>query len=473
MKHKLRSLFFVGIGGSGMSGIAEVLLNLGFRVSGSDLHATETTDRLIRLGAVIHFGHCAENVGDADAVVLSSAVPADNPERMQAAKKGIPIVARATMLAELMRMRQSIAVAGTHGKTTSTSLIAGILASAGLDPTYVIGGLLSASGSHARLGQGEYMVVEADESDGSFLSLYPIMAMITNIDRDHLENYHHNFIALKKAFIEFADHVPFYGAVVACIDDVGVRDILPFISRPIITYGTSEQAHYRATDIEAHGRMMHYQLHRVHRPPIAVVLNHPGEHSVRNSLGAFAIADELGIPDEKILRGLSEFRGIGRRCEELGALPLPQGGSALIIEDYGHHPTEISATVKAVQAAYAGRRVVVAFQPHRYSRTRDCFDEFVQVLANIPYLMLTDVYSAGEAPISSATGDMLFSAVCRQRLKSALPHEKNWPQWVDHVTNLPKNLQTTLMSNDVLLAMGAGSIGPTMRKTLSTLDSKK
>jgi UDP-N-acetylmuramate--alanine ligase len=461
MKHKLRNVFFIGIGGSGMSGIAEVLLNLGFKVSGSDLSASPTTARLEQLGARFCQGHRAENLQDADAVVVSSAVPLDNPERLLANQRGIPIVPRATMLAELMRLRQSIAVAGTHGKTTSTSLIAAILAEAGLDPTYVIGGLLAASGSHARLGKGEYMVVEADESDGSFLSLYPIIAMITNIDRDHLEHYRHDYIALKRAFIEFAEHVPFYGAVVACMDSPSVREILPFISRPIISYGLHEQANYRASHIRAQGRTMCYTLHRPKHADLEVVVNQPGVHNVQNSLGAFAIADELGIADAFIIKGLAQFRGVGRRSEELGEINLAGGGKALVIEDYGHHPTEIATTYQAIVAAYPSRRVLLVFQPHRYSRTRDCFDEFVKVLGEVTHLLLTDIYSAGEKPIASATGSVLLHAINRQAPTPLMR------EWVADVQSIPDFIRTHAQDGDIILAMGAGSIGQICRQAIN------
>lgn len=466
MKHKLRTLHFVGIGGSGMSGIAEVFLNLGYQVSGSDIADNQVTQRLQKLGAKIYHHHHQKNVKSVDALIVSSAVAADNPEVRIAREKNIPVVPRALMLSELMRMQRSIAVAGTHGKTTSTSLIAAILGEAGLDPTYVIGGLLNAAGANAKLGKGEYLVAEADESDKSFLNLYPMIAMITNIDRDHLENYNHDFIELKKSFIEFISHLPFYGLAVVCLDDPGVSDILPFISRPTVTYGLSKKCDYRAINIKTIGRQMSYQLLRKKGDSINVLLNHPGMHSVINSLGAIAVADELGVSDKFIVNALAKFTGVGRRVEELGYFKTKDNGKALVIEDYGHHPTEVQTTVLAITQAYPKQKIFLVFQPHRYSRTRDCFSEFVKVFSNQTHVILTDVYSAGEKIIPNATGEQLMKSLVRANKKASTNYH-----FESDVEKIPEKIYSLANNEDVFLVMGAGSIGGVMRKYL--MDTKK
>lgn len=474
MKHKLRTLHFVGIGGAGMSGIAEVLLNLGYRVSGSDIAKSETTSRLQKLGAKIYIGHHEKNLKSADAVVVSSAVTVDNPEVRKAKQNNIPIVARAIMLSELMRMRQSIAVAGSHGKTTSTSLIAAILGFARLDPTYVIGGLLNAAGVNAKLGKGEYIVVEADESDRSFLNLYPMITMITNINKDHLENYSQDFVELKKAFIEFIAHLPFYGLAVLCADDQGINDILPFVTRPKITYGLSKSADYRAENIKANGRKMSFTVIRKNLPKLKIVLNHPGIHSVVNALGAIAVADEVGVSDNSIIKALAKFTGVGRRVEEIGEIyrdiNIKTINKALVIEDYGHHPTEVLATVKAIAKAYPKQKITLVFQPHRYTRTRDCFYEFVQSFCEIAKkhkVVLTDIYAAGEKPILSATGANLSSAV----LKAS--KNKNNIKFIENVESIPEKLQQEITVDEVFLIMGAGSIGKVFQTFIKNQKSSK
>ncbi|HEU4708932.1 MAG TPA: UDP-N-acetylmuramate--L-alanine ligase, partial [Methylophilaceae bacterium] len=413
MKHKVKKVHFVGIGGSGMSGIAEVLLNLGFSVSGSDLASNGTTQRLTKLGAQVFQGHDAVNLQDADVVVVSSAVREDNPEVVAARSQGIPIVPRALMLAELMRFRQGIAVAGTHGKTTTTSLIASILAEAGMDPTFVIGGRLEAAGSHARLGTGEFIVAEADESDASFLHLTPVISVVTNIDADHMDTYEHSFEKLKGAFVEFLQRLPFYGMAVVCIDDPNVRAILPSVSKPIMPYGFSEEARIRATNVRADNGRMHFTVHRINGTTTTfdITLNLPGEHYVLNALAAIAVASELNVPDAAIIKALSEFKGVGRRFERYGEVPARSGGTFTLIDDYGHHPAEMQAVINAARGAFPGRRLVLAFQPHRYTRTRDCFEDFVRVLSSADAVLLTDVYSAGEAPIVAADGRSLARAV--------------------------------------------------------------
>jgi UDP-N-acetylmuramate--alanine ligase len=382
MKHKVKRIHFVGIGGAGMSGIAEVLANQGFEVSGSDLVASATTQRLAKLGIRVMIGHAAENVAGADAVVVSSAVKDDNPEVVEARKRHLPVVPRAQMLAELMRIKQGIAIAGTHGKTTTTSLTASCLAEAGLDPTFVIGGRLNSAGANARLGQGEFLVAEADESDASFLYLSPVIAVVTNIDADHMDAYGHDFERLKQAFVDFLHRLPFYGVAVLCIDDPAVREILPHVAKQVVTYGFAAQANIRAENVRQEGARMFFDCVRsngaVSRLPVA--LNLPGEHNVRNALAAIAVATEVGADDAAILKALAEFSGVGRRFQRYGEVKLPGGGSFTLIDDYGHHPTEMAATLAAARGAFPGRRIVVAFQPHRYTRTRDCFEDFVKVL---------------------------------------------------------------------------------------------
>jgi len=448
---RIQRVHFVGIGGAGMSGIAEVLVNQGFAVSGSDLADSVTTRRLQRLGATIRQGHDPAHVEGADVLVVSSAVAATNPEVEAARAARIPVVPRAEMLAELMRFRRGIAVAGTHGKTTTTSLTASLLAEAGLDPTFVIGGLLNAWGSHARLGTGQYLVAEADESDASFLLLQPVIALVTNIDRDHLETYHHSFDKLRKAFLEFLHHLPFYGVAVLCLDDEWVADMIPSVTRAVVTYGLSEGADLRATDVRQEGRMMQFRV-RVPGPaePLPVSLNLPGVHNVRNALGALAIAWELGLDLSSIIPSLATFQGIGRRFAEVGQFEVA-GGDALVIEDYGHHPSELNATMTAARQGWPDRRLVAVFQPHRFSRTRDLFDEFSEVLATADAVVLTDVYAAGEDPIDGIDSGALCQSIrARGRVNPVL---------VSDVNDLPRALPSMLEGGDLVLLLGAGNIG--------------
>jgi UDP-N-acetylmuramate--alanine ligase len=434
-----------------MSGIAEVLVNQGFTVSGSDLAENRSTRHLRELGATIHQGHAAAHVQGADVLVVSSAVAAANPEVQAARKMRIPVVPRAEMLAELMRFRRGIAVAGTHGKTTTTSLTASLLAEAGEDPTFVIGGLLNAWGSNARLGEGQYLVAEADESDGSFLLLQPVVALVTNIDRDHLDAYEQSFDNLRKAFLEFLHHLPFYGAAVLCIDDPVVAEMVPLVTRAVVTYGLSEQADVRATDVRQDGRMMHFQAHLPGRPePLAVSLNLPGVHNVRNALGAMAVAWELGLDLPAITPSLAAFQGVGRRFAEVGEFAVAKG-EVRVVEDYGHHPSELSATIAAARAGWPGRRLVVVFQPHRYTRTRDLFDEFSQVLASGDAVVLTDVYAAGEEPIDGIDSGALCQSIrARGRVNPVL---------VSNVHDIPRELPAMLEDDDLVLLLGAGNIG--------------
>ena len=451
MKHKVKHVHFVGIGGVGMSGIAEVLLNLGYEVSGSDLGDNVATRRLKSMGAQVYQGHAAENLARADVVVISTAVQADNPEVAAARERNIPVVPRAMMLAELMRFRQGIAVAGTHGKTTTTSLIASILGEAGMDPTFVIGGKLEAAGANARLGQGEFIVAEADESDASFLYLTPVMAVVTNIDADHMETYGHDFGRLKQAFVDFIQRLPFYGMAVLCADDANVREIMPRITKQVTTYGVLESAQVRATDISHCGGRMCFKVQRTGQPELAVTLNFPGQHNVLNALAAIAVAMEVGAPDAAIVKGLAEFRGVGRRFERYGEVSLPSGGSFTLIDDYGHHPVEMAATLAAARGAFPGRRLVLAFQPHRYTRTRDLFEDFVRALSTVDALLLTEVYPAGEAPIVAADGRALARAI---RVAGKVE-----PIFVETVAELPQEILNAARDGDVVLTMGAGSIG--------------
>jgi UDP-N-acetylmuramate--alanine ligase len=453
MKHKVKQVHFVGIGGSGMSGIAEVLLNLGFSVSGSDLADNSTTKRLAKLGAKVYQGHAAENLGVADVVVVSTAVSDSNPEVLAARAHNVPVVPRALMLAELMRFRQGIAVAGTHGKTTTTSLIASILAEAGMDPTFVIGGRLEAAGSHARLGTGEFIVAEADESDASFLHLTPVLSVVTNIDADHMETYGHDFERLKGAFIEFLQRLPFYGMAVVCVDDPNIRAILPSISKPIMPYGFSEDARVRAINVRADDGRMHFTVQRINgiTTQFDVTLNLPGNHYVLNALAAIAVASELNVPDAAIIKALKEFKGVGRRFERYGEVSAKTGGKFTLIDDYGHHPVEMQAVIAAARGAFPGRRLVMAFQPHRYTRTRDCFEDFVKVLSSVDALLLTEVYPAGETPIVAADGRALVRAV---RVAGKVE-----PLFVDTPAELPEAILNIARADDVVIVMGAGSIG--------------
>jgi UDP-N-acetylmuramate--alanine ligase len=463
MKHKVKHIHFVGIGGSGMSGIAEVLLNLGYRISGSDTADNAATRRLVELGATVLRGHDAANVATADCIVTSTAVRGDNPEVTAARARRIPVVPRALMLAELMKLKQGIAIAGTHGKTTTTSLVASILAAGGLDPTFVIGGRLNSAGANARLGSGDYIVVEADESDASFLNLVPMIAVITNIDADHMETYGHDFARLRQAFVEFTQRLPFYGAAVLCVDDVHVREIMPFVSKPVITYGFSPEAQFRAVDPRPEGGRMHFTLARVNgttRAPLEVTVNLPGLHNVLNALAAIAVADELGVPDAAIVQALADFRGVGRRFQRWGELPVPAaqgGGSFTLVDDYGHHPVEMAATIAAARGAFPGRRLLLAFQPHRYTRTRDLFEDFVKVLSSADALLLAEVYAAGESPIVAADGRTLARAV---RVAGKVE-----PMFVEDVGTLPETILDTVRDGDVVVTMGAGSIGAVAART--------
>jgi UDP-N-acetylmuramate--alanine ligase len=403
MKHKVRHVHFVGIGGAGMSGIAEVLLNLGYQVSGSDLGDNAVTQRLGVMGARVYQGHAAENIQGADVLVTSTAVKEDNPEVAAARAAHVPVVARAMMLAELMRFKQGIAVAGTHGKTTTTSLVASVLGEAGLDPTFVIGGKLLSAGANARLGKSEWLVAEADESDASFLYLNPVVSIVTNIDQDHMETYGHDFERLKGAFVEFLHHLPFWGMAVLCADDPGVRSILPRITRPVMTYGFADDCTVQAVNmVNEDGRMRFTALRNGERSPIDVTLNLPGRHNVLNALAAIAVAWELQIPDPAVQQALSQFSGVGRRFQRYGEVRLSDGRRFTLVDDYGHHPVEMAATLAAARGAFPGRRLVLVFQPHRYTRTRDLFEDFVQVLSQTDCLLLGEVYAAGEPPTAAA-----------------------------------------------------------------------
>ncbi|VVE35271.1 UDP-N-acetylmuramate--alanine ligase [Pandoraea pneumonica] len=457
MKHIVKHIHFVGIGGSGMSGIAEVLLNLGYQVSGSDLGDNAVTQRLAALGARVARGHAAEHIEGADAIVVSTAITADNPEVLAGRARQIPIVPRALMLAELMRLKQGIAIAGTHGKTTTTSLVASVLAQGGLDPTFVIGGRLNSAGANAKLGTGDFIVVEADESDASFLNLNPVIEVITNIDADHMDTYGHDFARLKQSFVAFTQRLPFYGIAVLCVDDPNVREILPFVSKPIVRYGLSEDAQVRAVNVRADAGRMCFTVHRTFgdgAPPIDITLNLPGEHNVRNALAAIAIATELEVPDAAIQQALAEFNGVGRRFQRYGEIALPEangGGTFTLIDDYGHHPVEMAATLAAARGAFPGRRIVLAFQPHRYTRTRDCFEDFVKVLSEADALVLGEVYSAGEAPIVAADGRALARAL---RVTGKVE-----PVFVEDVAQLADTILQVARAGDVVITMGAGSIG--------------
>jgi UDP-N-acetylmuramate--alanine ligase len=463
MKHKIRRIHFVGIGGAGMSGIAEVLVNLDYQVSGSDLASSAVIRRLTSLGCTVSLDHKKENIQGADAVVVSSAVRTDNPEVVAARSLRIPVVPRALMLAELLRLKQGIAIAGTHGKTTTTSLVASVLAEGGLDPTFVIGGRLVAAGSNAKLGAGEFIVVEADESDASFLHLQPVIAVVTNIDADHMDTYQHDFPRLQQAFIQFLHNMPFYGSAVLCAEDAHVREIMPFVSRPIVTYGLRDDAMIRATDLQLGPQSRFHVRRRAPSgdlPPLDIVLNLPGRHNVLNALAAIAVATELKIPGDAIQRALAGFRGVGRRFQQYGDVQVTgtlngvggtTAGSFALVDDYGHHPVEIAATMDAARVAFPGRRLVLAFQPHRYTRTRDLFEEFVKVLASADMLLLAEVYAAGEAPIVSASGRALADAV-KAAARSA-------PVFVEDIGGMPDAIRRSARAGDVVLTMGAGSIG--------------
>lgn len=455
MKHAIRHIHFVGIGGAGMSGIAEVLLNQGYTISGSDLGFGAVPQRLRSLGARIHVGHDASYIEGADCLVTSTAVTSDNPEVVAAHAKLLPVVPRAVMLAELMRKQKGIAIAGTHGKTTTTSLVASVLAAGDFDPTFVIGGRLNSAGANARLGAGEYIVVEADESDASFLNLMPILAVVTNIDADHMDTYGHDFGRLKQAFVDFLHRMPFYGVAVVCIDDPAIRSLLPQIARPITSYGFAKDAQVRAIDVRAVGTQMRFTVQRkngITLPDLDVVLNLPGLHNVQNALAAIAVAVEIGVPDAAVLQALADFRGVGRRFQSYGDVPVKTGqGNFAVVDDYGHHPVEMAATLAAARGAFPDRRLVLAFQPHRYTRTRDCFEDFVKVLGQADVVLLTEVYAAGEAPIVAADGRSLARAL---RVSGRVE-----PIFVDQVADLPRAVIDLTQPEDVVLCMGAGSIG--------------
>ena len=468
MKHAIRHIHFVGIGGAGMSGIAEVLLNLGYVISGSDLADSAALKRLASLGIQTHVGHDAQNIAGADAVVTSTAVQADNPEVVAAHAKLIPVVPRAVMLAELMRLKTGVAIAGTHGKTTTTSLVASVLAEAGMDPTFVIGGKLNSAGANAKLGSGDYIVVEADESDASFLNLLPVMAVVTNIDADHMDTYGHDFNKLKGAFIEFLHRMPFYGAAILCTDDAAVRSILSEVSRPITSYGFNEGAQVRAVNVRADNGRMRFTVQRrngVTLPDLDITLNLAGEHNVLNALAAIAVAVELNVPDAALQKALAEFKGVGRRFQRHGDVPAKNGGQFTLIEDYGHHPVEVAATLAAARGAFPGRRLVLAFQPHRYTRTRDCFEDFVQVMGRADVLWLSEIYAAGETPIAAADGRALSRAM-RVAGHEALV-------FVDDIQKMAQVIADNAQDGDVVMCMGAGSIGQVPTQVLALMQQGK
>ncbi len=453
MKHKVKNIHFVGVGGVGMSGIAEVLANLGFSVSGSDQAESATTRRLAAQGIRIEIGHASEHVGEADAVVVSTAVKADNPEVVAARERKVPLVPRAQMLAELMRLKQGIAIAGTHGKTTTTSLVASILAEGAMDPTFVIGGRLNAAGANARLGSGDFLVAEADESDASFLFLSPVISVVTNIDADHMETYGHDFGRLKQAFVDFLQRLPFYGVAVLCADDANVREIMPQVSKQIVSYGLDASANVRAENVISENGKMKFDCVRVNGSisRLPITLNLPGMHNVLNALAAIAVASEVGVSDAAIIKALAEFKGVGRRFQRYGEVELAGGGSFTLVDDYGHHPAEMKATIAAARGAFPGRRLLLAFQPHRYTRTRDCFEDFVSVLNTVDALVLAEIYAAGEAPIVAADGRALARAL---RVAGKIE-----PVFVENIADVPQTILDVARDGDVVITMGAGSIG--------------
>ena len=458
MKHKVRNIHFVGIGGSGMSGIAEVLVNQGYAVSGSDIGDNAATTRLQKMGARVMRGHAAANVDNADVLVVSTAVKDDNPEVMAARERHIPIVPRAQMLAELMRFKQRVAIAGTHGKTTTTSLVASILAEGAMDPTFVIGGRLNAAGANARLGKGDFLVAEADESDASFLLLSPVISVVTNIDADHMDTYGHDFGRVKQAFVDFLQRLPFYGVAVLCDEDPNVREIMPQVSKQIVRYGLSASASIRAENVRADGGRMLFDCVRVNGTTsrLPIELNLPGVHNVLNALAAIAVATEVQVPDAAIVKALADFRGVGRRFQRYGEVHLldldgDEAGSFTLVDDYGHHPVEMAATIAAARGAFPGRRLLLAFQPHRYSRTRDCFEDFVKVLSTVDGLLLAEVYAAGEAPIVAADGRSLARAL---RVVGDVE-----PVFVEDIADMPRMILSAARDDDVVITMGAGSIG--------------
>lgn len=455
-------IHFVGIGGSGMCGIAEVLLNLGYKISGSDIKASAVTDRLKAMGATIFIGHCAENQANASVLVVSSAINTANPEVSAALERRIPVVPRAEMLGELMRYRYGIAVAGTHGKTTTTSLLASVYAAAKLDPTFVIGGRLNAAGTNAKLGGGQYLIAEADESDASFLHLQPMTAVVTNIEADHMGTYDGDFNKLKKTFVSFLHNLPFYGLAVMCIDDPVVREILPQISRPIVTYGFSEEADIRAVDIYQEEMRTHFTILRKGHEPLKAFVNLPGKHNVLNSLATLAIASDDGISDKVFLAGIGKFEGVGRRFQVYGELPVDDG-SVMVVEDYGHHPTEVAAVIQAVRDGWPERRLVMVYQPHRYTRTRDLYEDFVQVLSGVNLLLLMEVYPAGEDPIPGADSRQLCGSI---RQRGVLD-----PIYIERDADVTEVLRPLLKAGDILLCQGAGDIGNIANQIMNKADT--
>ncbi len=458
---RMRRIHFVGIGGAGMSGIAEVLINLHYSVSGSDIAENAVTQRLADMGARIFIGHDSANIAAVDVVVVSTAIKADNPEVVAAQQSRIPVIPRAEMLAELMRFRYGVAIAGTHGKTTTTSLVASVLGEGGLDPTFVIGGKLNSTGTHARLGESRYLVAEADESDASFLYLQPMIAVVTNIDADHLETYGGDFERLQATFLEFLHHLPFYGQAILCVDDSDVRRLLPELSRPTITYGTCEDADIRAINIVQQGQQTRFDVRFIDSDEVlAITLNMPGKHNVLNALAAIAVARDLGLADDSIQRALEQFEGIGRRFQSYGDISLPQG-QVLLIDDYGHHPSELAVTIDAIRRGWPKRRLVVVFQPHRYTRTRDLFEDFVQVLSSVDVLVLLEIYAAGEEALAGADGRALTAAI---RARGQVE-----PVFVEKLQQLPEVLPGLLHDNDILLTLGAGSIGTVAPQLIKTM----
>ena len=460
---RIRGIHFVGIGGAGMCGIAEVLANQGYAISGSDIKESPVVDHLRSLGARVEIGHRAENIGDADVVVTSSAVNTDNLEVAEAHARRVPVVPRAEMLAELMRFRHGIAVAGTHGKTTTTSMVAAILGEAGLDPTFVIGGRLNSAGTNARLGQSRYLVAEADESDASFLHLQPMSAIVTNIDADHMHTYGGDFARLENTFIEFLHNLPFYGVAVLCVDDPVVRKLLPRVNRQVIRYGFSDDADLRAENVRQNGMSTAFRVVRTEGEPLEITLNMPGRHNVLNALAAIAVAADEGADDEAIVRGLNGFTGVGRRFDVLGEYPCADGGSATLVDDYGHHPREVAATIAAIRDGWPGRRLVMLFQPHRYTRTRDLYEDFVDVLGGVDQLLMLEVYSAGEDAIPGADTRALMRSL-RQRARVE-------PVFVDDPAKLPELLANVLQGGDLLVTQGAGNVGGIARELAARIET--
>ena len=463
LMHKVKRIHFVGIGGAGMCGIAEVLRNEGYAVSGSDIAKSKVTERLESLGITVFIGHNESNVNGASVVVVSSAIHQGNPEVDEARRLHIPVVRRAEMLGELMRYRYGIAISGTHGKTTTTSLIASIYAAAKLDPTFVIGGLLNSAGTNARLGTGRYLIAEADESDASFLNLQPMMTVVTNIEPDHLDTYGGDFNNLKKTFVEFLHNLPFYGVAVVCVDDPNVKDIIPQIGRTVVTYGTSEEADFRVTDFAETGPQCKFTLVRRDAAPMKIELPIPGLHMAKNAAAAIAVALEEGIDEATIIDALKNFKGVGRRFQNYGEFKTQKGNRLTLVDDYGHHPTEVEATIKAARQAYPDKELVMVFQPHRYTRTRDCYEDFVRVLQEVDKLILVDVYPAGEAPIAGADGRHLCMSI---RLKGKLE-----PHFAQTVNEVPELLENLVDDNSLVLTQGAGNVVQVARN-LSTLFEK-